>query len=610
MKIFFRLFARYIFFWLLFFVATKILFLSFHFPFAKELSFIDFLQIFLNGFKLDFSTIAYILILPILIFLIFSAFKPSFFLKFLKIYTFFCLAITSFLVSTDMELYRHWGFRLDSTPIRYLAHPNEVIASFEILPTFIAVFLGAILFLIFKNLYNFLIFKRFLTLPKSNFKQIFVFILFGVSLIIPIRGGFGVAALKVGAVYFHKTNLFANHSAVNVLWNFIYSLSEYQKVENFHFFEREKAEKLFKKLFSQKNSSLNLLKVTKPNILLIIIESFTAKATEFRYKNLDITPRFNFLCKEGIKFTNFYASGDRTDKGIAAILSSFPALPTTSILNFQNKMEKIPNLNRSLKKLGYKSAFFYGGDLNFVGFRGYFTFSQFDKIIGMNDFSKNLQNTKWGVADEYVFEKFFETKHDSSIPFFDVILTSTSHEPFEVPMKTVIEGNDSEHKFLNSIFYVDSCLGNFIEKVKKTSFWENTLIIITADHGSSFPYKNQNFESEKFRIPMLWLGGAISKKDTIISQFATQTDIAPTLLNLLGLRNSEFSYGKNILSCDKNDFAYYIFNCGFGYLRENQVLIYDATANSFLLEKNVKDSLEYEVGKSYFQILTNSFNEL
>src|SRR5690606_4864142 len=137
----------------------------------------------------------------------------------------------------------------------------------------------------------------------------------------------------------------------------------------------------------------------------------------------------------------------------------------------------------------------------------------------------------WGVHDEYVFDRLLTDLRNEKQPFFSTMFTLSSHEPYDVPVN-FIPGNKNEVKFCNSIKYTDSCLAVFLNKAKEESWWDNTLVVIVADHGHVFPGINDwpVRVPEEFHIPMLWTGGALKQKG-VVKKIASQTDIAATLLN-------------------------------------------------------------------------------
>ncbi len=290
-----------------------------------------------------------------------------------------------------------------------------------------------------------------------------------------------------------------------------------------------------------------LLNTPKPNIIIIILESFTANIMEPLGGMKDITPNLNKLVPEGVLFDHFYASGDRTDRGLIAILSAYPAQPETSIIRFPQKTQNLPFLSRALQKLDYHTSFVYGGDIGFANMESYLYTAGFSHITEDGDFNGSLNNSKWGVADEFVFRRTLEECDTARSPFFKVMLSLSSHEPFEVPMKPIFQGTDERSLFLNACLYTDKSLGEFIASAKQKPWWNKTLVIITADHGHRFPNPEELKEKERFKIPMLWLGGALTKRDTVIHTLGGQTDIANTVLAQLDSPQTNFKFSKNML---------------------------------------------------------------
>jgi phosphoglycerol transferase MdoB-like AlkP superfamily enzyme len=309
---------------------------------------------------------------------------------------------------------------------------------------------------------------------------------------------------------------------------------------------------------------------------------------------------------EGILFDHFYASGDRTDKGLVAVLSGYPAQPQTSIIRFPHKTQNLPFLPRCLQREGYHTSFIYGGDVGFANMESYLITGGFSHITRDNDFSATLNNSKWGVADHFVFNRMVEECDTARIPFFKVMLSLSSHEPFEVPMDPVFPGKDEPALFLNACLYTDKSLGDFIREAKQKPWWRNTLVIITADHGHRYPNAAELKEKERFKIPMLWLGGAIAKRDTVIHTLGGQTDLANTLLAQLDTSRRNFQFSKNILAPDVKPYAIYIFQNGFGYLDPENEYVYDFDFRKFSNQKGSDDAKEF--GKAYMQVLFDDYN--
>jgi len=223
----------------------------------------------------------------------------------------------------------------------------------------------------------------------------------------------------------------------------------------------------------------------------------------------------------------------------------------------------------------------------------------------------NLQNMiqNWGVQDEIMFNDFLKFTENSKYPFVNFIMTLSSHEPYDVPLKSKFDGTDEQSKFYNSAFYTDKCLGDFFEKAKLTKWWKNTLVIITADHGKALNEETPNYALKKFHIPMIWTGGAISKKDTVISTISSQTDILNTLISQLNSDEGNYIFSKNILNNESKSFAFYVFNNGFGFITDSTKQIYDNSSQKFISEEGKINNKQTDKGKAYFQYLLKDFKK-
>ncbi len=591
-------------FWIAFFVVSRVIFLFYHFDQTSSLSIREISTILFLGLRMDLAMAGYWLILTGLLLtapvqnLKFVAHLHSFIVILL-------LLLSSTIVIVDLELYSHWGFRMNTTPLFY-AGP-EAVTSVNMIRLIIMFALFVALLSSFLLFYFKFISRKFFSLAPLPIVWAPVMFLITGCLFIPIRSSFSVAPLNTGVVYFHKTKTFPNHAGINVVWNFFRSVSSKDglKYPN-NFFEGSKPEEVVREMTQSENPGSPLLNEEKPNIILIILESFTSKIIEPLGGLPNITPRLNQLVHEGILFDNFYASGDRTDKGLLAILSAYPAQPLSSIIKYPEKTQSLPYLPRSLASLGYTTSFVYGGDIGFANMESYLTTAGFSNITEDDDFDESIDNSKWGVADHFVFERLLQESDSAKNPFFKVMLSLSSHEPFEVPMKPVIKGHDERSLFLNSCFYTDKSLGSFIDQAKKTNWWKNTLIIITADHGHRFPNAEELKDKERFKIPMLWLGGVITKQDTVIHTISGQTDIANTLLGQLSKTQSVFHFSKNILDTRVTPFAVYIFNNGFGYIDTAGETIYDFDYKNYIKQESNAKGLR--AGKAYMQTLFNDYN--
>jgi len=597
---------RYYFFWIIIFLSQKIFFLLFNRHESFQLGIIDWIKVLLNGLKLDLSAGAYIIFIPaLLIAFSFKRIWPAV-RKAINIYTYILLFIVLYLGVVDMDLYSYWGFKLDITPLLYIKTPGEALASVSIMEIALLILFFALLYYGFSRLYIKKVQPETSAAPAKWWKIFPAGLFITAFLIVPARGGFGIAPMNLSSVYFHH-NRFANHSAINVFWNTMYSITERNKLQKeHHFMDDEKAIKLFEQLYAQKKEGKLQLVKENPNVVLIILESFSNKIIEALGGEKGITPTLNQLCKKSVLFDNFYASGDRSDKGMVSIFSGFPAQPTTSIINYPAKAEDLPLIFRNFSSHQYQTAFFYGGDLNFANFKAYFSDTSIHKVITVDDFPSEQKIQKWGVSDEFLFKRMIHDMNETPGSFFYSCFTLSSHEPFDVPMDPVFGTSSRDEQSRNGFYYTDQCIKNFLEEAKKQSWYENTLIIFVADHGSRSPGNTSNHVKEKFKIPMIWTGGAVLK-DTVISKTGSQVDIPATLLSQCKLKDKEFKYSKDLLDPGGPSFAFYAFNNGFGFVTDSSFLVYDNDFEKIMINEEKTQKASEDFGKAFLQVLSKDF---
>lgn len=607
---------RLISFWMVYFLVIRAMFFLYSFSFTRQTPTKDVLYSFIYGLKLDISLTAYFLFFIILIITLLIPFDRcrigismnKWVLRFCNL---FLITISSIISIIDIELYRNWGFRIDNTVLLYIESPKESLAS---TPSWL--FLLLLVLVVFLVWITYIFYKKFveralIKLNHAKWYYIPVFLLLPVLLIIPIRGGIGIAPINQGAVYFSKYQ-FANHAALNVLWNFGKSVIYKNDAQSVNFMSDDEANKNYNSLFSKNSlhpiiieSTSSLIKPDKPNIVIIILESFTASVVESVGGLPNVTPELNKLSHEGILFSNFYANGDRSDKGIVSILSGYPAQPTASIIKNSKKTEKLPFLSKELEKMDYSTGFYYGGDINFANMNSYFVIGGYDTIVSLDAYDKSELSSKWGAHDHITFNKFFEDINDLNSPFFRVMFTLSSHEPYDVPHKSKFYKSDANSRFLNSIHYTDSCLGDFIQKAKQTAWWNNTWFILVADHGSRLPGNTSYSSKRKFKIPMLWLGGSVIT-DTIINKTASQIDIPLMIGNQLGKDFSSFNFSKDILN-GQNGFAFYSYNNGFGFVNDTSSYIWNNISHRFVINNKASPQTVNQ-GKAFLQKLLIDYN--
>lgn len=475
------------------------------------------------------------------------------------------------------------------------------------------------------GLYASLLYVIFLWVQKGTWKSMKlpyrrlsvsgVMLLLTGLLFIPIRGGFTVSTMNTGKVYF-SSNQRLNHAAINPAFSLMESLSKQKDFgSQYRFMEAAQADELMKTLVDPMvldstavipdTLRTALFKTERPNVVFVILESFSSRLMTSLGGEPDIAVHMDSLAKEGVLFTNFYANSFRTDRGLVAVLSGFPAQPTTSIMKYPRKTQHLPAIAGSLRDAGYQTKYYYGGDADFTNMRSYLISSGFEGIVSDEDFSVSERLSKWGAHDHLVFNRLLEdikagpadsAAAKSAHPFFKVLQTSSSHEPFEVPYRRL--ANDR----LNAFAYTDSCVGDFVKRFRELPQWENTVMVLVPDHVGAYPEYLDNLSIERYQIPLLLIGGAIAEPRRI-DVYASQHDIAATLLAQLSLPHQEFTFSKDILNPASPHFAFFTVPDAFGMVTPDNQLMFNCEANATAVDEGTAKGKNLLPGEAYLQKL-------
>lgn len=584
-----------------FFVVFKPIFMLKYIDIYAQTPIKEWFNIIYQGFSMDVAVTSYI-ISPVILFLIASIWLHGKWFKYLNLIYFGVIsALVSIVVITDLLLYSYWGFRIDATPIFYLANPSDALASAKVLEVIVLVLatIGTF-FVLYTPLRLFVKGSDIWSKPyKKIVSTLFMILLVGVTFI-GIRGGIGTSTMNVGRA-FYSTEIKYNHAAVNPIFSLLYSLTHQNDFGDYaRFMNEDEADEIFNKLFTDNvyipNDDECWLNDRKPNILLIILEGFSKGALQ--NNGIEVAPNLLKLSREGITFNNVYANSFRTDRGIFSVVDGFPALPTTSVMKYPDKMVTFPSLIGAIRENGYNTSFLYGGDANFTNMRSFFATGGTEEFVTDVELNVSRLESKWGANDHITFDYLKDDilQYEEDKPFLKTFLTLSSHEPFEVPF------NKFENPYLNSVAYTDSCLGAFIDSIKVAEIWNNTLVVLIPDHGVNYLLGYDDRGKESHAIPMVWCGGAI-KQHLEVNNFASQSDMASTLLSQLGIDYSKFKYSRNIADTTSTDFAYWTFPNGFAIADSVNFVVYDIDANNTSVFEGEDSQTRLLQGKSILQKL-------
>ena len=631
-----KLFFGILILWTLIGMLSKVAFLLIYGSLMPEATLADFLNVVWAGLRLDVAIAGYLLLLPALM-LIVRLWWQGRALRWLWQGYF---ALTSFVASlgyvANLALYGYWGFPLDNTPLLYLkTSPADAFASMN---AWQMVFLPLLILALTVGIYLAFSFVVRRCLPsdkaecgvmdssasaskRAKLAYSLIMLLLTALLIIPIRGGFGTGTNHTGSVYF-STSIRLNHAAVNPLFCFVESVSHQQEIgTKYRFMEPEQADREFAALtYTALRADARR---SNCNVVLICLEGFSKYIMSEKGHVEGITPNLDRLCREGLYFDRVYANSFRTDRALVSILSALPAQPTMSIMDLPRKSTSLPSLASALGRHGYSTTFYYGGDVNYSNMRSYLVGTGFQHIVADADFPSSLHTGKWGVADGPVYDRLLADIRQAhaagaEVPFLRVMMSESSHEPFDVPYQGGFESPE-----LNAFAYADSCLGHFVDELQALPCWQNTLLVIVPDHLGAYPRDIDNYALWRYEIPLVMLGGGVTapedeaeneplmsgRRGRTVSVTGSQVDIVATILGMLGIAHDEFTYSKDLLDNRAPHFAFFTFPDAMGMVGDSCAVIHDNTSGQAVLQEGEGSEGLLLKSKAYLQKLYDDIDK-
>ena len=593
---------------LLVMAIEKPLFLLWYHAQAAEASAAELALVVWNGLKLDQTVAGYITALPLLVVLAALWIPGRWSRSVLKGYLLVIAAVSATAFAANLALYEYWAFPLDSSVLQYLASPKEALASVTAGQLLLQLLVAAAVFGGMAWCYL-RVLRLYDPARRSTHRagSTLVLLLAAGVLFLPIRGGVSVATANVSKVYF-SGRMFLNHAAVNPLFSFLSTLSDGDDaLYEYEFFPEPERAAIFEPLRGDLPAGIGtdtLLRTRRPNVVLFLVESFGRSTVDERVGGEPVAPEFQRLKGEGVYFDNLFANSFRTDRGTVAVLSGFPAQTKMSVMKLPVKSQRLPSIARSLRREGYATSFYYGGDLNFTNTASYLYGTGFDRLTWQKDLHFDAPTSKWGYADDVVIDAFTDhvlAEAASQRPFFAAMLTLSSHEPFDVPFAKF------DDPMLNAMAFTDACLGRFVERVRQTPVWKDLLVILIADHAYPYPYGIANSDALRHRIPMLWLGGAV-RRPAVVETYGSQSDLAATLLAQLGIAHGDFLFSRDLFDPARPKFGYWCFNNGFGVADAGGTTIFDCTPARVISPDSTAAQLRD--GKAMLQTTYKAIREL
>jgi phosphoglycerol transferase MdoB-like AlkP superfamily enzyme len=355
----------------------------------------------------------------------------------------------------------------------------------------------------------------------------------------------------------------------------------------------------------------------KLNVVVVADESFGAEFSRLYGSAVDLTPNFDEFAGRGLWFSNTYASGTRTVRGLEAISASFPPIPSISILRRPGN-ENIATWGRVMREHGYRTSFIYGGYGYFDNMNYYFGHNGFE-VLDRKAIDRVRFENIWGVADEDLFDRaleHFDAVSAAKQPFFSLIMTTSNHKPFTfragVPGVPEKGGGRAA-----GVRYADYALGYFLRAAEKHAWFGDTIFVVVADHGARV-YGAAEIPLKTYEIPLMIYAPkhiAARRADTLPGQI----DIAPTVLGLLGLGYRAPFFGQDVLSHpEARRIALLSHNHNvailagdrivvFGLNKSQQTLRYDRATNKYTPATDDPELIA--LGVAYYQTAFELFHE-
>lgn len=324
----------------------------------------------------------------------------------------------------------------------------------------------------------------------------------------------------------------------------------------------------------------------KPNIVFILMESMSASFMKEFGNEKNITPNLDKLAQQSVFFSNLYATGTRTVRGMEAVTLCIPPTPGQSIVKRPDNQD-LYTVSNVFEDKGYQNSFFYGGDGYFDNMNCYFGgngFTLYDRGRGsvlsdkiktqrhiIDDSDVTFENA-WGICDEDIYNKMLQIAdqhYASKEPFFNFVMTTSNHRPYTYPAGKIDIPSGKNRE--GAVKYADFALGQLLEKAKTKPWFQNTVFVIIADHCASSAGKDE-IDVANYHIPA-FIYNLPAQTPQKIQRQCSQIDLFPTLFAMLRWNYRSNFFGKNALAADYKERAYVGTYRKLAYMKKNKALI-------------------------------------
>lgn len=288
---------------------------------------------------------------------------------------------------------------------------------------------------------------------------------------------------------------------------------------------------------------------TKPNVVVIILESFSAAYSgRLNGTGQGYMPFLDSLMGQSLCFDRAYANGRRSIDGIPAVVASLPRMMDQAFIESPYAQQAFTALPGVLAQLGYSSAFYHGGHNGTMGFDAFARAAGFQRYVGRDQYPHpGDDDGTWGIRDRPFLQYFAHELDKQQQPFMDCLFTLSSHHPYKLPPVDAARFAGGKLPIMPTLRYTDDALRQFFATARTMPWFANTLFVITADHTADL-LRNGETNGSAFDhwIPLLYYmpSQITPRMDDRITQ---QIDILPTVLDILGYAKPFFAFGSSVL---------------------------------------------------------------
>ncbi|HEX5002779.1 MAG TPA: sulfatase-like hydrolase/transferase [Bacteroidia bacterium] len=526
---------------------SRLSFLIANYTYFGEASALQIIKSFVVGIRFDLSAIAFTNAIVILLHLIPGrSFYRKSMQKTIAFVFIICNLPALLLNSVDLEYFKFQGKRTTADLFSLFTMGGDMANT---LPAMARDFWYVLV--VFAFLAFLLIRMYFRVKPKTppvlqrSYKPVLIALLLTAVTVIAARGGLQYRPLSAMSAAQHVPQRLVP-LVLNTPFTIIRSLGK-STLEEKNYLTAADASRWFKKERSYADSTGFIPK----NVVIIIMESFSAEYIGYFNNGKGYTPVLDSIMNQSLVFVNGFANAKKSIDGIPAVAASLPVLMPFSFITSTYSSNRVESIAGLLQNKGYSSGFFHGGNNGTMGFDNFAHITGFNGYYGRNEYPGDGYDGQWGVFDGPFFQYFCNAMNKQQEPFVNVFFSLSSHHPYAIPDSLQNHFPKGPLPIHESLGYADYSLGKFFETARKTSWYPNTLFVITADHTGPNSAAGYNSSLGMFRIPIVFFTPDHSLKG--VSRRATeQIDIIPSILDYLHYDLTFSSFGNSVFDRSKS----------------------------------------------------------